>query len=318
MFPDEIVDRNRAFVTGRAASPLPAVGAIPLAVVTCYDPRLDRLLRPALGLAEGEAFLFRTAGAVVDPGGAILRSLALAVYLFDVRRVLVLGHAACRMAAFPTTEFADAFRRRGVNRSAFGDADLRTWAAAIASPRAGVLATVATIANAPYLPRDLEIAGGVLDEASGRIEIVVTPAEAATVAPPVAEASGAAEEEREPETAPAATPRRPPPPPPPSPVALPPEVADNLRVLAKAVERATSKSGLRQEVDQLRQELAGEPHPVRQLALVQSFLRQTAAETQAARVALGNLHREAQRGGLTDVPHLLAALAGTTGQGGAR
>ena len=62
-FLDAIVERNKAFVAGRAARPLPALEPLRLAIVGCYDPRLDPLFQPALGYAPGKTFLFRTAGA---------------------------------------------------------------------------------------------------------------------------------------------------------------------------------------------------------------------------------------------------------------
>ena len=78
-----------------------------------------------------------------------------------------MGHAACRMAAFDTAAFIEEFRRRGVPREAFGDENLRTWAGAIPSPRQGVLQSVATVREAPFVPKDVRVAGAVLDETTG-------------------------------------------------------------------------------------------------------------------------------------------------------
>jgi hypothetical protein len=55
---------------------------------------------------------------------------------------------------FEANAFIDAFRRRGLSREAFGTQDLRVWAGAIASPRAGVLESVAAIHAASFLPKD--------------------------------------------------------------------------------------------------------------------------------------------------------------------
>ena len=91
-----------------------------------------------MGLAEGEGFFLRTAGARVAAGSSSLTNLALAVFMFGLREVLVLGHSSCKMATFDSNTFIDAFRSRGVSREAFGDESLRSWAGAIASPRQGV------------------------------------------------------------------------------------------------------------------------------------------------------------------------------------
>ncbi len=181
-FLDAIVERNKAFVARRAAQPLAALEPLHLAVVACYDPRLDALFQPALGYEPGKTFLFRTAGALVQPTGATLRSLSMAVYMFGVTEVLVVGHTSCRMAQFQANQFVETFRRRGVTREAFGEKDLREWAGAIPSPRRGVEISVANIVAAPFLPKDLAVAGAVLDDETGALEIVVRPGE--TVAPP--------------------------------------------------------------------------------------------------------------------------------------
>ncbi len=177
-FLDDIVERNRAFVQGRAPKPLAPVETLRLAVVACYDPRLDELFHPALGYPAGRTFLLRTAGALVQPSGATLRSLTMAVYMFGVTEVLVVGHTSCRMAQFQATEFIDTFRRRGVAREAFGPNDLREWAGAIPSPRRGVQISVGNILAAPFLPRDVAVAGVVLDDETGALEVVVRPGEA--------------------------------------------------------------------------------------------------------------------------------------------
>lgn len=192
MLVDDILERNRDWVRGRKPQPLPPVATLRLAVVGCYDPRLDRLLLPALGLEPGEAFLLRSAGALLLPGSTTMRSLALATFMFGVTEVLIVGHAACRMATFDTAAFIDEFRRRGVPREAFGDDSLRTWAGAIASPRQGVLQSVATVRAAAFMPQDVHVSGVVLDETTGALEVVVRSdqvVDASAVAPALAAAA---------------------------------------------------------------------------------------------------------------------------------
>lgn len=296
MFVDDLLERNRAFVAGRKAEPLPAVEAVRLAVVGCYDPRLDPLLRPSLGLPEGQGFLFRTAGAVVTPDGNILRSLALAVFLFEVREILVLGHTSCRMAAFDSAAFIDAFRRRGVPREGFGSGDLRTWAGAIPNPRQGVLTSAAAIAEAPFLPNDLAIAGGVLDDTTGEIEIVLRPGEVAEprLAPPPA---------LEPPPEAAA-----PPPPPAEAQSLPPA----LGALYKTVDFLSGQSHMYAPLAQLRHSLQREKNPLRQLALVRQFVRSGAADTHELKEVFARVRDELASVGLKDFVDLLNPLLNRT------
>ena len=264
---DQILEHNEAFVHGRAARPLPPVEAIPLAVVACYDPRLDALLLPSLGLAPGEAFV-RSAGALVRSSGGSLRSLALAVYLFGVTEVVVVGHTSCRMARFENATFIDAFRGRGVAREAFGAEDLREWAGAIASPATGVRLSMANIASAPFLPRDLAVSGFVLDDGTGALEAIARraqPAAPAVVEPAPTEAGAQ----------PAASAARHPP-------AREPAAAPEGR-LGEAIRHFTltvqSKTHLREELERLRSELERPGNPLLKLQLVEAFARRAGAES---------------------------------------
>ncbi|MCP4663474.1 MAG: hypothetical protein GY856_49445 [bacterium] len=294
MFPSEILERNRAYVDQRTPEPLPAVEAVPLAIVSCFDPRLDPLLRPALGLREGEGFFLRTAGALLSPGDGALRSLAVAVYLFEVRQILIVGHTSCRMASFPTTSFIDAFRRRGVAREAFGDDDLRRWAGAIANPRQGVLATAAAIAGAPFLPRDLTIAGTVLDDTTGRLELVLRPDQrpsAKAVAPAAAGAPAADLAAAQPAAAKAA-------PAPPAAVVervAPPSsgLEEPLAAVRSSLHQLAARAGKGVELHRLREALAAEAHPYRQLALIEDFAARAATDTRDLISALSRLKGEA-------------------------
>ncbi len=169
---EHLLERNRAFVHRHDAKALAPPRTIGLAIVACYDPRLDTLLLPSLGLQPGEAFLLRTAGALVQPSGGVMRSLALGVFMFGVQEVVVVGHSSCRMATFETPAFIESFSRRGVTREAFGPMDLREWACAIPDPTRGVEISIANIAGAPFLPRDVTVSGLVLDDRTGELTVV--------------------------------------------------------------------------------------------------------------------------------------------------
>jgi len=286
MVVDEILERNRAFVRGRAPEPIPETVAATLAVVACYDPRLDALLRGALGLDAGSAFLLRAAGAHVSAAGDPLRSLALATYLFGIEEILVVGHTSCRMAQFRAGEFADAFRARGVPREAFGDSDLRAWAGAIADPRRGVVASVAALRAATILPKGLAVTGAVLDDTSGVLEVVVRPDDplpgitfGGSAAPAPAEDAAPLEEQpRAPAAAPGAAPR-------PAQGAV-----DSALAL---VGKLQSKAGLRDAAMRLRLELGATKNPIEKLRLVEGFLRRAGGDAQEIRAAIEDLRRRA-------------------------
>jgi len=300
---EEILERNRAFVRGREARPLPPAGTMPLAVVACYDPRLDELIADSLGLGRGSAFVFRTAGASLKPDGTVMRSLAAAVYFFGVRDVIVLGHTSCKMAHFDTAAFIDAFRKRGVSRDAFGADDLRVWAGAVPDPRRGVAQSVESILSAPFLPKDLAVAGLVLDDTTGALEVVVKPGERPAVPPPPEEALPAEARAAEP---------APPPPPPPAAAAPRDPLADAVQGFVRSV---ASTGRWREEMARLKQEIAMQRNPLAKLGLLERFARKVGNESREARDAFARVQREASASGrLRDPQELLRIFHELTGQ----
>lgn len=278
---DDILEHNRGFVRTRSARALPPADKVDLAIVACYDPRLDELLLPALGLAPGQAIVIRTGGALVHQGGAALRTLALATFMFGVTEVIVVGHTSCRMATFDSLAFIDAFRRRNVPREAFGVDDLRTWAGAIADPKRGAQQSVANILAAPVLPKDLRVAGLLLDDATGALEVVVRPGEI----PAVGETAPVTPSPPEPATQTPA-PRAEaavagPAPAPPAKSHAPSEIVKDPMAVAIAsfIQTLESKAGLSQDLRQLRLELERQQNPVVKFGLLESFIRRAAADS---------------------------------------
>jgi carbonic anhydrase len=288
MLLDEILERNRTFVRGGAVPPFPSEPAARAVVVACFDPRLDDLLLPSLGMRPGEAVVLRTAGALVRPGNDPLRSLAVAVHRFAIRDVLVVGHAACYMAAFDTAGFIDSFRKRGVARDAFGSEDLRAWAGALASPAAGVETSVAAIRSAPILPRDLMVAGLLLDERTGSLTPVVRPDQPVRTEAPSAtpvEAATAPEAGAAPDAGgvPSAPGKH-----------ADPRVRESARSLVRSV---VATAELRDEVRRLRAEMGRHSNPLTKLGLLRAFLAQAASQSREVRGHLDALLAE------TGAPH---------------
>ncbi len=317
MLIDDLLKRNRAFVKGRAPKPLPAAETVSLAIVACFDPRLDALLRPALGLGEGEGFIIRTAGAVVAAGSHTLRNLALAVYLFEVEQVLIVGHTSCRMASFPTGQLIDAFRRRGVSREAFGDGDLRTWSGAISSPRDGVLASAAAIASAPFLPPDLAVGGAVLDDASGALKLILRPGDPLPgavpdrvrdpdperrPAPPAAAEAPAGDAPTSPPAIPAAPGKQGI-----RPGALAPH--PSLGQLRQTVQQLAANVGV-DDLRRLRRAVKTEVYPLNKLALLQRFFQRAAADSPEVQEAFALLQSQVEGAGHDLAARTLSDLFG--------
>lgn len=298
MLVDGILERNREFVRQHEPRPLAPAETLQLVVVACYDPRLDPLLLPALGLHEGEAFLLRTAGALVLPGGGVMRSLAMAVFMFGATEIVVVGHSSCRMARFRNNEFIDLFRARGVRRDSFGVQDLREWAGAIASPRAGVQRSIGTIVNAPFLPPDVTVAGMVLDDTTGELDLVTRDARATSSLASQPFAPTAGEDERGEDDEPADEPEReqeqegaggsdsg----------AAPDDLSSLVDALAGVVRKVEAQKKWRYESETLRQQLAQTRNPLAQFRLLETFLRRVAGDSRDVARSIERLRDELSR-----------------------
>ncbi len=299
---DRILEHNRGFVRGRPPTPLAPPEKVDLAVVSCYDPRLDALLPQALGIEPGSAILIRTAGALVQPGSASLRTLALSVLLFGVTEAVVVGHTSCRMAAFDTAAFIEAFRRRGVAREAFGAEDLRAWAGAIPDARRGVELSVANALAAPMLPRDLSVSGLLLDDSSGALDVVVRPGEvpAVVAAPAVAPTPPPEEAAAANDAASSSVP--------PDDRGRPPaEIEPLARYLAELTGLLGSKGELGAELRRVRAEMERAKGAPARLSVMEGFLRDIAAQHEDIADVYSSLRQSmAQRRGEWDPQGLTA------------
>jgi carbonic anhydrase len=135
----------------RAGEGTPLPQGAGLAVVTCIDARVEPL--SVLGLPLGEAMVVRNAGGQVT--GEALAALALGVQRLGVRRVVVMQHTDCAMAALGEDELRAA-----------GAGALRP----IPDQRARLREDVDRIRAA--VPDDVPVLGTILDLRSGRLTVV--------------------------------------------------------------------------------------------------------------------------------------------------
>ena len=92
---DAIFAANEEYAKAYKSSELTGRAAQGLAIVTCMDSRIDPLR--VVGMKPGDVKILRNAGARVTDD--VLRTLILATYLLNVKRVLVMPHTDCRMAS---------------------------------------------------------------------------------------------------------------------------------------------------------------------------------------------------------------------------
>ncbi len=110
----DVIAANRRYAAEFHLSGLKPVAAAGLAVVTCMDSRIEPLAM--LGLKPGDAKIMRNAGARVTTD--VLRTLVVATHLLGVRRVMVVPHTKCRMAAVTEAEIDGRLRPAGPRRLA--------------------------------------------------------------------------------------------------------------------------------------------------------------------------------------------------------
>lgn len=157
----DVLAANADFAAGFTDPGLAASAAKGLAVLTCMDSRIDPLRM--LGLAPGDAKILRNAGARVTDD--VLRTLVLAEYLLEVRRVMVVAHTNCRMSG------GDEAAVHAAIESA-GGPDTRSIAFLTTDDQAGaVRADVQRIQSWPYLA-DLSVGGFIYNLETGKLQRV--------------------------------------------------------------------------------------------------------------------------------------------------
>ncbi len=131
-----------------------------LAIVTCMDSRISPL--DILGLQPGDVKILRNAGARVTDD--VLRTLVLATWLLDVKRVLVMPHTDCKMASGTEAEIHEAIlEESGIDTRGI---EIRT----VKDQDAALATDLQRMRSYPLLPTDLIVAGAVYDVHTGKIE----------------------------------------------------------------------------------------------------------------------------------------------------
>lgn len=160
---DDLMEANRAYAGDFALSGLPAPAARQLGVLTCIDSRISPL--DMLGIAPGDAKIFRNAGARVTPDS--LRSLTLATHLLDVRRIMIVAHTDCAMGH--TTDAELRARVNEIHPGAIAD-DVDLYA--VSDPEATLVADVRALRTSPMLATGVVVGGFIYDVDTGLLREV--------------------------------------------------------------------------------------------------------------------------------------------------
>jgi carbonic anhydrase len=171
---DDLMQRNEAFAIEGFNAELKMMPSMKTVVIGCVDPRVD----PAevLGLKHGEAAIIRNVGGRINPPAlqnmAIVRSLA-AAQGKDIGpgwNLIVLHHTDCGIGPCRHLVPDLLAKNLGVETK-----DLDSLA--IADPYEAVAIDVAKLKANPSLPGGFTVTGLVYDVATGRVNVVVPPAQ---------------------------------------------------------------------------------------------------------------------------------------------
>ncbi|MFM2437481.1 MAG: hypothetical protein RLZ55_290 [Actinomycetota bacterium] len=155
----DVFEGNEDFVRAFHPSGRTGRAAKGLAIVTCMDSRVMPL--EAVGMSVGDAKILRNAGARVTQD--VLRTLALASYLLEVRRILVMPHTDCAMAK-GDEEY--------VHQRIFDAWGVDTWSMEFnaTDDQLGALRRdVARVRSFPLLPDHVTVGGALYDVQTARI-----------------------------------------------------------------------------------------------------------------------------------------------------
>ncbi len=154
---DDILRANEIYAGSFDLAEVPARPTRGLGLVTCIDSRIDPLR--VFGLRPGDAKVIRNAGGRVTDD--VLRSLAAAVNMLGVDRVVVMHHTDCAMAKVTQAEVEEAVRHQS------GPTQMPDfWV--ISDPLQDLRADVTTVRTSPLVPGELAVIGLRYDVTSGR------------------------------------------------------------------------------------------------------------------------------------------------------
>lgn len=158
----DVIGSNKEFQRSFTYKSLTGEAAKELAIVTCIDSRIDPLA--VVGMYSGDAKILRNAGARVTED--VLRTLVLASYLLNVKRILVMPHTDCAMATSEESEIhASILSKHHVDTRSL---EFRT----VTNQRQALVMDVTRIKSFPLLSKNVTVAGAIYDVKTGSLEFV--------------------------------------------------------------------------------------------------------------------------------------------------
>ncbi len=156
---DDLLAANDQYAARFSLGGSDGVAHAGIAIVTCMDSRIDPLRM--IGLGPGDAKILRNPGGRVTD--AALTALVLGVHLLEVRRILVVPHTRCAMAAASEDEL------RARLSEASGQDAMWMSLGTISDQRAALNEDVARVRSHPLIPSTVAVGGFLYDVDTGRL-----------------------------------------------------------------------------------------------------------------------------------------------------
>ena len=146
-----------------------------IAILSCMDTRLTELLPAALGIKNGDVKIIKNAGGVVSHAfGSVVRSLLVAIFELGVEEIMVIGHTDCGVQHINSNMMIGHMINRGVSEEnidimKYCGIDFEKWLEGFDNVETSVHETAKFLKEHPLIPKDVRIAGYVMDSVTGEL-----------------------------------------------------------------------------------------------------------------------------------------------------
>ena len=173
---EAIIEANHRAVAGDQEAglhPTEFAEELPLAALTCIDPRLNALLPQVLGIPPEKFVWLRNAGNVIGgPSCSTIRSFSLACAINGCKEIVIIGHTDCLAGKTPAIQLIDRLAALGIQRHVLPE-NLVEFAKTFASERQNVIKGADIVRQSPLISSKIPVHGLLVDTTTGKLEWLV-------------------------------------------------------------------------------------------------------------------------------------------------
>ena len=172
---EAIIEANHKAAAGEVAGLHPSefASSLPVAALTCIDPRLNPLLPNVLGIPEDQFIWLRNAGNIItSPRSSTMRSLSLACAVKNAEEIAIIGHTDCQVCKTTTLQLLERLKTLGIERHVLPD-NVNEYFGMFSSERQNVIKGCEIVRASPLIGTKVPVHGLLLDIQTGRLEWLV-------------------------------------------------------------------------------------------------------------------------------------------------